>query len=169
MQIDLLGQRTIEVTEDEATAISAEVDALGAVDAIRGSAPDGETLEVNDGNVVVIVRALDHVRNSHGSQQATDEARDSLLRYVALSPLSYRLRSWEFKGGEERTFWSYSGAYEENDRIVEAQANVYDVVRVERLATPLEHGVLLVQSSREVLLVQRSDEDVPVSAGSPAS
>jgi hypothetical protein len=148
MQIDLLGQRTVAVTEDEATAISAEVDALGAADALRGPAPDGQTLEVNDGNVVLIVRALDHVRNSHGSHRATDEARDSLLRYVALSPLAYRLRSWEFEDGEERTFWSYTGEYEENDRIVEAQAKVYDVVRVERQATPLEHGVLLVQSSR---------------------
>jgi hypothetical protein len=160
MQIDLLGQRTIEVTDDAATAIRAEVEALGAVAAIRGSAPDGQTLEIKDGNVVVIVRALDHVRNSHGSHRATDEARDSLLRYVALSPLTYRLRSWEFPAGEERTFWSYTGAYEENDRIVEAQANVYDVVRVERPATPLEHGVLLVQSSRDAL---------PTSAGSPAT
>ena len=148
MQIDLLGQRTVALTDDEATAISAEVDALGAVDAIRGSAPDGQTLVVNDENVVVIVRALDHVRNSHGSYSATDEARDSLLRYAALSPLAYRLRSWEFQDGEERTFWSYTGSYEANDRIVEAQAKVYDVVRVERQATPLEHGVLLVQSSR---------------------
>ncbi len=148
MQIDLLGQRRVALTDDEATAISAEIDALGAVDAIRGSAPDGQTLEVDDGNVVVIVRALDHVRNSHGSHSATDEARDSLLRYVALSPLAYRLRSWEFQGGEEQVFWSYTGTYEENDRIVVAQAKVYDVVRVERQATPLEHGVLLVQSSR---------------------
>ena len=148
MQIDLLGQRTVSVTDDEATAISAEVDALGAVDAIRGSAPDGQTLVVNDENVVVIVRALDHVRNSHGSFVATDEARDSLLRYAALSPLAYRLRSWEFQDGEERTFWSYTGSYEANDRIVETQSKVYDVVRVERQATPQEHGVLLVQSSR---------------------
>ncbi len=148
MQIDLLGQRMLEVTDEEATAIRAEVDALGAVDAIRGSASDGQTLEVNEGNVVVVVRALDHVRNSHGSHRATDEARDSLLRYVALSPLAYRLRSWEFQGGEEHTFWSYTGTYEENDRIVVAQAKAYDVVRVERQATPLEHGVLLVQSSR---------------------
>jgi hypothetical protein len=148
MQIDLLGQRTVALTDDEATAISAEVDALGAVDAIRGSAPDGQTLVVDDENVVVIVRALDHVRNAHGSYTATDEARDSLLRYAALSPLAYRLRSWEFQDGEERTFWSYTGSYEANDRIVEAQAKVYDVVRVERQATPLEHGVLLVQSSR---------------------
>ena len=51
-------------------------------------------------------------------------------------------------GGEERTFWSYTGTYEESDRIVEAQANVYDVIRVERQATPLDEGVLLVQSSR---------------------
>ena len=148
MQIDLLGQRTIEVTEDEARAISAEVKALGAVDAILGSAPDGPVLQVNDGNVAVIVRAFDHVRNSHGSMSGADEARDSLLRYVALSPLAYKLRSWEFEGGEERTFWSYTGLYEENDRIVVAQKNVYDVVRVERQATPLEPGVLLVQSSR---------------------
>ena len=148
MRIDLLGQRTVAVTDDEATAISAEVAALGAVDAIRGSASDGQTLEVNDGNVLVIVRALDHVRHFHGSHRATDEARDSLLRYVALSPLTYSLRSWEFPGGEERTFRSYTGSYEENDRIVEAQANVYDVVRVERQATPLEHGVLLLRSSR---------------------
>ena len=148
MQIDLLGQRTVALTDDEATALSAEVDALGAVGAIRGSAPDGQTLVVNDENVAVIVRALDHVRNSHGSYGATDEARDSLLRYAALSPLAYRLRSWEFQDGEERTFWSYTGAYEANDRIVEGQSKVYDVVRVERQATPLEHGVLLVQSSR---------------------
>ena len=148
MQIDLLGQRTVALTDDEATAISSEVGALGAVDAIRGSAADAQTLVVNDENVVVIVRALDHVRNSHGSYVATDEARDSLLRYAALSPLAYRLRSWEFQDGEERTFWSYTGSYEANDRIVEAQSKVYDVVRVERQATPLEHGVLLVQSSR---------------------
>ena len=63
-------------------------------------------------------------------------------------PWAYRLRSWEFQDGEERTFWSYTGSYEANDRIVEAQSKVYDVVRVERQATPLEHGVLLVQSSR---------------------
>ena len=148
MRINLLGQRTIEVTEDEATAITAEVEALGALDAIRGSAPDSQILEVDDDNVSVIVRALDHVRNAHGSHRGTDEARDSLLRYVAHSPLTYRLRSWEFPGGEERTFWSYTGTYEESDRIVEAQANVYDVIRVERQATPLDEGVLLVQSSR---------------------
>ena len=148
MRIDLLGQRSVELLEDEATAISAEVDALGAGDAIRGSAGDGQTLVVDDGNVGVIVRALDHVRNAQGANPGLDEVRDSLLRYVALSPLTYRLRSWEFQAGEERTFWSYTGAYGENDRIVIAQASVFDVVRVEREATPLEHGVLLVQSSR---------------------
>ena len=148
MRIDLLGQRSVEISEDEATAINAEVDALGVGDAIRESAGDGQTLVVDDGNVGVIVRALDHVRNGLGASPGTDEARDSLLRYVALSPLTYRLRSWEFQAGEERTFWSYTGAYEENDRIVVSQSSVFDVVRVEREATPLEHGVLLVQSSR---------------------
>ena len=85
MQIDLLGQRTVSLTDDEATTISAEVDALGAVDAIRGSAPDGQTLVVNDENVVVIVRSRSR-RNSYGSFVAADEARDSLLRYAALTP-----------------------------------------------------------------------------------
>jgi hypothetical protein len=162
MRIDLLGQRTIEVTEDEAAAITAEVEALGAVDAIRGSAPEGQILEVNDGNAVVILRALDHVRNAHGSQRATGEARDSLLRYAALSPLAYTLRSWEFKGGEERTFWSFTGSYEEGDRIVEGNAKAYEVVRVERPATPLEQGVLLVQSSRSSYVdAPPESEDTP--------
>jgi len=62
--------------------------------------------------------------------------------------LTYKLQSWEFQRGEERTFWSYTGTYEESDRIVEGQANVYEVIRVERQATPLEHGVLLVQTIR---------------------
>jgi len=148
VQIDLLRQRTINVSDHEASAISAEVDALGASDAIRGAPPDGQILEVTEGNVAVISRALDHVRNAGGSDGAIEEARDSLLRYVGFSPLTYKLRSWEFQGGEERTFWSYTGTYEENDRLVEAQAKVYEVVRVERPATPLEHGILLVQSSR---------------------
>ena len=148
MRIDLLGQRTVQLSEDESEAISAEVDALGAGDAVHGSEPDDRILVVDDGNVGVIVRALDHVRNAQGANSGVDEARDSLLRYVALSPLTYRLRSWEFQAGEERTFWSYTGAYEAHDRIVAAQSNVFDVVRVEREATPLEHGVLLVQSRR---------------------
>ena len=148
MQIDLLGQTTIEVTDDEAQAITAELDALDAADAIRGPTPDRHTLTVTDRNAAIIVRALDHIRNAHRSHRATHDARDSLLRYLALSPLTYKLRSWEFSGDEERTFWSYSGTYEENDRIVEGQSRVYEVIRVERQATPLEHGVLLVQSSR---------------------
>ncbi len=147
MQIDLLGQRTIAVSDHEATAIAAEVDALGATGAIRETTPDGQTLEVIDGNVAVIVRALDHVRNAGGSDGAIEEAGDSLLRYVGFSPLTYKLRSWEFQRGEERTFWSYTGTYEESDRIVEGQANVYEVIRVER-GNPAEHGVLLVQTIR---------------------
>ena len=42
MQIDLLGQAMIEVTEEDADAIIAEVDALGATDAIGGPAPTRE-------------------------------------------------------------------------------------------------------------------------------
>ena len=148
MRIDLLGQRTIDVTDEEATAIAAEVVALGVNDAIRESPADGATLEVSDANATRILRALDHVRNSHGSHAATDDARDSLLRYVAPSPMTYQLRSWEFNAGEERTFWSYTGLYDENDRIVDAPATVYEVVRVERQATPLEPGILLVRTSR---------------------
>jgi hypothetical protein len=149
MHIDLLGQRTIDVTEEEATAIAAEVVALGVRDAIRESPSDCATLAVSDANAARVLRALDHVRNSHGPRPATDDARDSLLRYIAPSPLSYQLRSWEFAAGEERTFWSYTGVYEENDRIVDAPATVYDVVRVERQASPLEHGVLLVRTNRD--------------------
>ena len=148
MQIDLLGQATIEVTEDDAEAIAAEVAALGAADAIQGPAPDGLTLTVTEENATVILRALDHVRNAGNSHRATDDVRDSLLRYLALSPLTYKLRSWEFGGGEERTFWSYTGTYQETDRIVDGQGRVYEVIRVERQATPLEEGVLLVQTSR---------------------
>ena len=148
MQIDLLGQTTIDISDDEAQAVTAEIDALGAAGAIHGPGADDHTLAVTDRNAAVVVRALDHVRNAHRSHRATDEARESLLRYLALSPLTYKLRSWEFGGDEELTFWSYSGTYEEHDRIVEGQARVYEVIRVERQATPLEHGVLLVQTSR---------------------
>ena len=148
MQIDLLGQAMIEVTEDAADAVIAELDALGAADAIQGPAPDRLTLTVTNENATVILRALDHVRNAGNSHRATQDARDSLLRYLALSPLTYKLRSWEFGGGEERAFWSYTGTYEETDRIVDGQGRVYEVIRVERQATPLKDGVLLVQTVR---------------------
>ncbi len=148
MQIDLLGQAMIEVTEDAADAVIAELDALGAGDAIQRSAPDRLTLTVTNENATVILRALDHVRNAGNSHRATQDARDSLLRYLALSPLAYKLRSWEFGGGEERAFWSYTGTYEETDRIVDGQGRVYEVIRVERQATPLKDGVLLVQTVR---------------------
>jgi hypothetical protein len=148
MQIDLLGQAMIEVTEDDANAVIAELAALGAADAIQRSAPDRLTLTVTDENATVISRALDHVRNAGNSHRATQDARDSLLRYLALSPLTYKLRSWEFAGGEERAFWSYTGTYEETDRIVDGQGRVYEVIRVERQATPLEDGVLVVQTFR---------------------
>lgn len=148
MLIDLLGQATIEVTEDAADAVIAELDALGAADAVERSAPDRLTLTVTNENAPVILRALDHVRNAGNSHRATQDARDSLLRYLALSPLTYKLRSWEFGGGEERAFWSYTGTYEETDRIVDAQGRVYEVIRVERQATPLKDGVLLVQTVR---------------------
>jgi hypothetical protein len=148
MLIDLLGQATIEVTEDAADAVIAELDALGAADAVERSAPDRLTLTVTNENATVILRALDHVRNAGNSHRATQDARDSLLRYLALSPLTYKLRSWEFGGGEERAFWSYTGTYEETDRIVDAQGRVYEVIRVERQATPLKDGVLLVQTVR---------------------
>lgn len=148
MQIDLLGQAMIEVTEDAADAVIAELDALGAADAVQRSAPDRLTLTVTNENATVILRALDHVRNAGNSHRATQDARDSLLRYLALSPLTYKLRSWEFGGGEERAFWSYTGTYEESDRIVDGQGRVYEVIRVERQATPLKDGVLLVQTVR---------------------
>ena len=148
MQIDLLGQAMIEVTEDAADAVIAELDALGAADAVKGPAPDRLTLTVTNENATVILRALDHVRNAGNSHRATQDARDSLLRYLALSPLTYKLRSWEFGGGEERAFWSYTGTYEESDRIVDGQGRVYEVIRVERQATPLKDGVLLVQTVR---------------------
>ena len=150
MQIDLLGQAMIEVSEEDADAIIAEVDALGATDAIGGPAPDRRTLTVTNENAAVIVRALDHVRNAGHSHRAAQDARDSLLRYLALSPLGYRLRSWEFGGGEERAFWSYTGTYEETDRIVDGQGRLYEVIRVERQATPLEDGVLLVQTPSQL-------------------
>ena len=146
MQIDLLGQRTIEVTPDEAEALAAEVDALGVGDAI--DAGDSDVLKVTSENATTIARALDHLRNSGQTELATEGARDSLLRFVAHSPLSYKLRSWEFEGGQERAFWSYTGPYTEQDRIVERQGTAYEVVRVERQANPLEHGILLVQTSR---------------------
>lgn len=146
MQIDLLGQRTIAVTHDEAEALAAEVDALGVSDAI--DARNGDVLKVTSENAATIARALDHLRNSGQSESATEGARDSLLRFVACSPLSYRLRSWEFESGQERAFWSYTGPYEQQDRIVERQGSAYEVVRVERQASALEHGILLVQTSR---------------------
>ena len=86
MQIDLLGQAMIEVTEEDADAIVAEVDALGATDAIGGPAPDRRTLTVTNENAAVILRALDHVRDAGHSHRAAQDARDSLLRYLALSP-----------------------------------------------------------------------------------
>ena len=148
MQIDLLGQAMIEVTDDAADALIAELDALGARDALRRPAPDRLTLTVTNENATLVLRALDHVRNAGNSYRATQDARDSLLRYLALSPLTYKLRSWEFGGGEERAFWSYTGTYEEADRIVDGQGRVYEVIRVERQATPIEDGVLLVQTVR---------------------
>ena len=148
MQIDLLGQAMIEVTEDDADAVIAELDALGAAEAIQRPAPDLLTLTVTNDNATVILRALDHLRNAGNSHRATQDARDSLLRYLALSPLTYKLRSWEFGGGEERAFWSYTGTYEETDRIVDGQGRAYEVIRVERQATPLKDGVLLVQTLR---------------------
>ena len=86
MQIDLLGQAMIEVTEEDADAIVAEVDALGATDAIGGPAPDRRTLTVTNENAAVILRALDHVRNAGHSHRAAQDARDSLLRYLRSVP-----------------------------------------------------------------------------------
>jgi hypothetical protein len=67
---------------------------------------------------------------------------------LSVSPLRYRLRSWEF-AGEDRTFWSYTGVYNDGDRIVAAPGETLTVLKVEQQATPVEDGVLLVERERK--------------------
>ena len=146
---------------DDVMALAEELAALGdeesAMQADRGYQKPHAHLEITDVNARSVARALDHLRNQHRvpfeeietapSHRHLNDARDALLTRLGMSPLTYRLRSWEF-GGKDETFWSYTGQYEAGDRMVAAPDEVFTVVSVEKPATPVDDGVLVVERLR---------------------
>ncbi len=143
---------------DDIAAVHRELELLDATDLadrIKGRHGD---LRIGRGNAPRLVRALDHLRNAH-PQQFDDvelneqhrplfEARDQLLTRYPTAPLTYRLRSWELDGNDA-IFWSYSGPYEEGDRLVTPGGHAWRVLEAVREATKIDNGVLVVESWRQ--------------------
>jgi hypothetical protein len=130
---------------DEAADLEREMDNLGLGDALHGNHPTRLNVDVTDENYERLARALDHVRNAGNSGPDIDAVRDAILTRLRMPPLTYALRSWEFDG-EDVLFWSYTGRYEESDRVVLRGGDSYRVVNVAQPATPARDGVLVVES-----------------------
>jgi hypothetical protein len=152
--------REVELSGEDPQAVSDELGALGYED-LAEEAFDGAkrraSIRVDEGTLPRFAPALDHLRTATpadfesvpGPQHVDDPiaARDACLIRLGASPLTYRLRSWEF-GGEDRTFWSYTGTYAEGDRLVDNSGDALTVLSVERQATPIDDGVLVLERER---------------------
>lgn len=148
-----------ELAGDPLRMLADEVGALGFEDLaneVWERAKKHANFQVDEESLPRIARALDHLRNAAPAEfesvprpHADDliAARNECLVRLGISPLTYRLRSWEF-GGEDRTFWSYTGSYEKGDRLVDGSGEPMTVLSVELQATPIEDGVLVVERAQ---------------------
>jgi hypothetical protein len=140
---------TLNLRDDkDVSALSDELRALGAdlLDIRRGS--DSPQTRIVGVEARVMMRALDHLRNADKSSKDLIRERDHLLAMLQIPPLTYRLRSWEFPAkNQDKAFWSYTGTYGKDDRLVTFGGHEFKVFSVEREATTTDDGLLIVVHS----------------------
>jgi hypothetical protein len=129
----------------------ANLGAQAVIDAIPHGHPF-PALVLNEDNAQLVARALDHLNNEEVAEAEMEarrdlrEARDFVLGWANYAPLTYLLRAW-FLEGPGQTFFSYTGAYKKDDRLV-AAVGALRVTDVAKEATPAEEGVLIVEKWR---------------------
>jgi hypothetical protein len=134
----------LDLHDGDLDALVGEIKALG-LDPVGTFRKDG-WVELDPADPLVVLRALDHLRNRGATSRGLDSARNSLLVQLSIPPLSYRLRSWHFDWTEQdQRFWSYTGPYNVGDRLIVGGGIELRVFSVELEASSCEPGVLVVE------------------------
>jgi hypothetical protein len=147
----MISRMRFKLDEAESKAFETELEAVVADLAYLWR--DGDYVVLSEqADLRLAARAFDHLRNAGSGRtgEGIISARDSLLGQLGIAPLTYRMRSWQFNWEEQdQTFWSYTGVYEQGDRLVNGKGEAFTVKTVERQATPYEDGVLVVERMRD--------------------